>query len=128
MDGFAPETNKTKQRIEWTEDGDILTRNADGPFTAKQTGTCTVFAKLYGGISYTWNVSVCTQSEWKAYCMHLVKTHPSDCMKTWILAIAMLFSLPFPLLTLLLPLVVPLAALTAPAAYAVLLLRTRFSL
>lgn len=103
-------------------DGDILTQNDDGSFTANALGDCTLHAEFSDLITYTWNIHVVTKQEYKNASLRAVKQAPLEVMAKYVAGATLLFSMPFPLLTMLLPAVVPLAVLTAPAAYVAFLL------
>ncbi|MBR5618276.1 MAG: hypothetical protein IKW76_00920 [Clostridia bacterium] len=120
-EGTAAEITPKQLRI----DGDALTQNGDGTITAGALGSGTVHAVFSEQISYTWNVRVVTEEELRAISLRAVKSDPLYCMQYYVAAAALLFS--FPPLTVLLPAVIPLAVLTAPAAYVALLAWVRFS-
>lgn len=108
-------------------DGDILTQNDDGSFTANALGDCMLHAELSELITYTWTIHVVTEQEFKNACLRAVKQAPLEFMAKYVAGATLLFSMPFPLLTILLPVIVPFAVLTAPAAYLVFLAWIRFS-
>lgn len=106
-------------------DSDILTPNEDGTIAVNALGSCTVHAVFSNGISYTWKVRVVAEEELRGILLHAAKSDPLFYMEYYIGALAMLFSLPP--MTVTLPFVIPLAVLTAPAAYVVFLAWIRFS-
>lgn len=107
-------------------DGDNLTQNEDGSFTANALGDCALHMELSELITYTWNIHVLTKQAYKDTCLRTVRQAPLEAMVKYVAGTALLFSMPFPLLPALLPAVVPLAVVTAPAAYVALLAWIRF--
>ena len=106
-------------------DSDILTPNEDGTIAVNAVSSCTVHAVFSEQIAYTWKVRVVNEEELREICLQAAKSNPLFYMEYYIGAAAVLFSLPP--LTVTLPLIIPLAALTAPAAYVAYLAYLRFS-
>ena len=106
-------------------DSDILTPNEDGTLTVNSVGSCTVHAVFSEQISYTWKVRAVSEEELRGILLRAAIADPLFYMEYYVGAAAMLFSLPP--LTVTLPLIFPLAVLTAPAAYVVFLAWIRFS-
>ena len=106
-------------------DSDILTSNDDGTLTVNAPGSCTVHAEFSDGISYTWNVRVVPEEDLRGILLRAALSDPLFYMEYYVGAAAVLFSLPP--LTVTLPLIFPLAVLTAPAAYVAFLAWIRFS-
>ena len=105
-------------------DSDILTPMDDGTLEVNALGRCTVHAVFSDQISYTWNVRVVAEEELRDILLHAAQSDPLFYMEYYFGMVVMLFSLPP--ITVTLPFIIPLAVLTAPAAYAVFLLWVRF--